>query len=221
MSSQAQHRGATPGGRVGAAVVSCVSGIANATLQLVAWIAAITLCGFTATALAAPESPVVNGVELLTRSLPVGWTLVDRHEQQYPYGHHYCKTYKGPTGTKLTLAGPKAVSVQWTTESGEERSTRVAVESIELWLMPGAYKDTTWAWLCLHRPVQPNHVLDTPELQVYGRTSHRLDQPGLYAKEVLPKASSIRWPSSPATDPSLISWAGWSADVASVLARVK
>lgn len=154
---------------------------------------------------------------LLVSELPTGWTLVNTETGQYPYGHHYCSPYKGEKGYKLTLLGPTAVAANWTTESGEKKSTEVGFESIEVWLMPGEYKDAKFAWLCFHRPVQPLHIVDSFNLQAFGRASHYLDPKDKFMKEVLPKATSIRWPDSPATDPALVSWKTWQSDLAKAL----
>ena len=157
---------------------------------------------------------------LLVSALPTGWTLLNTEAEQYPYGHHYCGSYEGEMGYKVTLVGPTAVKVNWTTESGEDRVTDVGVESIELWLMPGHYKDAKFAWLCFHRPVQPSHVLDSSSLQVFGKASHYIDPQGRFGKEVLPKATSIRWPESPATNPAHVSWKTWQTDISKALKPV-
>ena len=162
--------------------------------------------------------PIEQAIAIVIDTLPAAWRLVETKQNQYPYGHHFCGGYDGLKGTKLTIVGPNSVSVQWTTESGEERVSKVAVESIELWFMPANYKDASFAWLCFHRPVQPVQVFTSSRIRVFGRTSHRLDPPDAFARDILPKASSIRWPDSPANNPSLISWQQWSKDIATALA---
>ena len=164
-------------------------------------------------------SGIERAISAFEKQLPGGWSVAERTPNEYPWGHHFCDEYAGPKGTKLTLVGPKAVSVVWTSRSGEPRQTPIAKESLEVWFMPPEYRDSWIAWLCLSRPVQPVTVLKTSQVSVFGRPSHRLNSEDEFRREVLDKAQFVTWPESPHHDYSRLSWSTWTRDIESLLKK--
>lgn len=165
------------------------------------------------------QSDAEQVIATLTQALPDGWAVIETSPGAYPYGHYYCGGYDGPDyGTKLTITGPQPVYAHWTDEAGTEHKTAVAVEALEVWLMPLSYHDSNFAWFCFHRPVQPLKLDTSSDLNVYARSAIHLLSSDLYAAEVLAKATQIWWPNSPEFDPEMMSWTSWENDIASALA---
>lgn len=154
----------------------------------------------------------------LVARLPHGWQIAQYEQNQFPWGHHFCSSYAGPFGTKVVLAGPKAVPVQWTTATGEERQTFLASETLEIWLMPVRYRDTWLRWLCFSRPIQPVEVYSGNGVRVFAQPAHRIHSDSKFQQDVLASAVTVRWPDSPKNNPSLISWHGWEKQTANALA---
>ena len=154
----------------------------------------------------------------LVARLPQGWQIAQREQNQFPWGHHFCSSHAGPLGTKVVFAGPKAVPVQWTTATGEERQTFVAQEALEIWFMPVGYRDTWLRWLCFSRPIQPVEIYSGNGVRVFARPAHTLHSEFKFQQDVLATAVAVSWPDSPVNIPSLISWEGWAKQAASALA---
>lgn len=164
-------------------------------------------------------SSIDRAISAFENVLPAGWTVAERKPNEYPWGHHFCDDYSGPKGTKITVVGPKTVSVVWTSRSGEPRQTPIAKESLEVWFMPPEYRDSWTAWLCFHRPIQPVTVLKTSQVGVFGRPSHFLNSQDEFRREVLDKAQFVSWPESPHHDYSKISWSTWTRDIGGTLRK--
>ena len=171
--------------------------------------------------MAAAQNPsgIDQAISAFEKQLPAGWSVAERRSNEYPWGHHFCDDYAGPRGTKITLVGPKAVSVVWTSRSGEPRQTPLAKEALEIWFMPPEYRDSWIAWLCFSRPVQPVTVLKASKVSVYGRPSHRLNSEEEFRREVLDKAQFVSWPESPHHDYSKLSWSTWTGDIERTLKK--
>ncbi|MBQ0935916.1 hypothetical protein [Ideonella paludis] len=150
-----------------------------------------------------------QAISRFVASLPPGWQIAQRDQNQYPWGHYFCSSHSGPLGTKIVFAGPKPVKVQWTTATGEERQTIVAQEALEVWFMPTDYSDSWLSWLCFSRPAQPIEVYSGNGVRVFARPAHRLYSESKFQQEVLTTAVAVRWPDSPGNNPALISWEGW------------
>jgi len=162
---------------------------------------------------------VDRAVVVFEKILPSGWSVAERKMNEYPWGHHFCDDYHGPMGTKVTAVGPSAVSVVWVSRIGEKLTTPVATESLEVWFMPPEYKDSSTAWLCSHRPIQPIAIATSPRLGVFGRPSHRIKSEEEFRREVLDKAQFVSWPESPEHNRSKLSWSTWERDMAAALRK--
>jgi hypothetical protein len=168
-------------------------------------------------AIAQDKAALDRASQALERVLPKGWTIAQRAAGEIPWGHHWCDSYSGPTGTKVIALGTKDVKVHLRDQDGKWSSTQPAAkESLELWLMPGEYSESRLARQCHHRPIPPVEILSNAFVRVFGRPSHRLNsEKEFYA--LIEKANGSSWPDSPYNDPSTFSWRTWRTDLASAL----
>jgi hypothetical protein len=178
-------------------------------------IAIAPVAAFTIWTIAAAQGTAAVGdaISVFEKGLPAGWSVAERKANEYPWGHHFCDDYSGSKGTKVTVVGPKPVSVVWVSSTGESRQTPIAKESLEIWFMPPEYRDSWTAWLCFHRPIQPIEVLNNSRVRIYGRPSHRLNSEEEFRRQVLEQAQSVSWPGSPENDRSTLSWSTWTRDI--------
>src|SRR5947207_8585160 len=107
------------------------------------------------------EDPLLFAKGIIQQSLPPGWSIVQSETGQIPWGHHWCDDYKGVTGTKLVARGIRPVRSSFLSRDDNQwRNVVVGKEALEIWLMPGVYRESRIAWMCHHRPIQPTVVVD-------------------------------------------------------------
>jgi hypothetical protein len=156
------------------------------------------------------DSNVERGINVVTRSLPSGWTIVERKSGEIPWGHHWCDDYNGPNGTYLVAKGVRPVNVEFLGADGKWQPIPLATESVEIWLMPGNYRDSYKSWFCFHRPIQPMVIVDEGPVKVYARPSHIIDSEKRF-NEILSKSKGVRSPDSPWNAPESLTWKDWNA----------
>jgi hypothetical protein len=149
-------------------------------------------------------------VEHLLQGLPPGWTLVETAAGQIPRGHYVENGYYG--GTLLVLGGPRDVQLAWLDEQGEWHHDPVLIESLELWVMPPAYRDSWRSLLDVHRPIPATLVSSGPRARVYGLPSHRVKVQDDFNR-ILQRAKAT---AAPEAHPS---WVTWKTDLHDVLAK--
>lgn len=155
----------------------------------------------------------------IERGLPSGWTVVEREAGQIPWGHHWCNEYRGTTGIKLIAVGPKTVNARMLDRStGKWADQPMAKEAVEIWIMPGAYRDSPAAALCVHRPIQPESIARSQGVAVWARPAHRLNSAAEF-NAALAQSNGSGWPESPWNDWTKLSWASWKRDLASAIER--
>ena len=147
----------------------------------------------------------------IVRVAPPGWKLAETKSDQIPWGHHWSDGYKGHGGTKLTLVGPRDVEFRWSDNSGTPHEEPLAKESLELWIMPGQYREGM-SILDFHAPVPADLVFSGKAVRIYGQPSHRIVAQQRF-QELLKQATATDWPRSPHRRETPLSWAAWKADV--------
>ena len=147
--------------------------------------------------------------EALTSSLPQAWSLSERQESQAPPGHGPVE----PSGRLYVLLGPGPVAFQWKDESGAWHSEELARETLELWVMPGAYRPSPKRFLEHHRHVPPDLVYASDRIRAYGRVSHRIVDEQRF-DDLLRKAYSTSWSD---IAEKRCTWTGWSEAIAASL----
>lgn len=155
------------------------------------------------------DNPAVS--KALLRAVPPGWQLAETKLDQTPWGHHWSDGYKGHGGTKLTLVGPRDVEFRWSDSSGKPHEEPLAKESLELWIMPGQYREGM-SVLDFHAPIPAGLVFSSKAVRVYGRPSHRIVTQQRF-EELLRQAAATDWPRSPHQRKTPLSWAAWKSDV--------
>ncbi|HSL22952.1 MAG TPA: hypothetical protein VK886_15575 [Vicinamibacterales bacterium] len=119
----------------------------------------------------------------------------------------------------LVVTGPKPVSVWWSDANGRSHRDPIAVESINIWLMPPAYRNNWRTLLTMHAPPQPDRVFADERVRVYARPSHRLAiSEQQFKEQIMTKAAGISGPESPWNEASRLSWGSWQPDLHRALA---
>jgi len=149
-----------------------------------------------------------RAVKAITNSLPVGWTIAERKPDQIPHGHHWNENYTGPKGFLLIVKGIRPVDAEFSDAHEKWNAIHVATESLEIWVMPGNYRDSFFRWLSIGRPIPPTVVLKRSTVKVYARPSHVLISKQQFWR-ILSKSNGVMWPDSPVNSPELLSWKNW------------
>jgi hypothetical protein len=153
---------------------------------------------------------------LIGRSLPSKWTIAKINENEIPFGHHWgdwSGPYRGPRGTLLVIVGPAPVSLSWVDTDGRSHRDAIAVESLNVWLMPPGYRNDWRTLLTMHAPPQPARIFADECIRVYARPSHQLTISEEQFGDQMRRATATSWPESPWNDPSRLSWKSWQADL--------
>jgi len=163
---------------------------------------------FTDPAVADDTVQLDRAVKAITNSLPAGWTLVERRTNEIPWGHHWNRDYTGPKGLLVIAKGIPPVNAEFRDANGKWHAIHVATESLEIWLMPGNYRDSRFAWWSIGRPIQPTVVVNRGPVKVYARPSQVLISKQQF-DETCSKFNGVRWPDSPWNSPELLTWKNW------------
>ncbi len=146
--------------------------------------------------------------------LPSQWNIAARADGQVPQGHYWGdwgRDYRGLRGRHLVVLGPGAVSMHWRDNGGASRSDPIGRESLDIWIMPGAYREGFWSRVNPEAPKHAAIVVDRDDVRVFAMASHTVvDQ--LRFEQILTGAIETNWPDSPDRTGDL-SWPTWSADL--------
>jgi hypothetical protein len=184
-------------------------------LGLVLWLNTVLLVSSSV----ASEAPQIDvALKEITNALPSGWVVSKLVTNEIPYGHHWQENYAGPKGILVIAKGTRPVHAEFTAPNGQSKVVHVATESLDIWLMPGNYSNSRFAWLSVDRPIQPTAIVDHGPLKIYAKPSHILLSEQHF-KELLSNTNSINWPDSPANSPELLTWQDWRARLKKALER--
>lgn len=162
----------------------------------------------------ADSSAVAQAEHAIASILPTGWSIVERKNGEIPWGHHWCDEYKGVTGTKFVARGIYPSKSRFLGRDGQWKDITVGAEALDIWVMPGTYRNRRADWLCIHRPVQPTSVVYTASVKVYARPSHHATpEEKQRFNEQLAISSAVESPESPWNDPGRLSWSSWQSDI--------
>jgi hypothetical protein len=151
-------------------------------------------------------------------ALPPKWNLAETVVGELPFGHYWgdwSRGYSGRRGQRVTVTGPTPVMLVWTDDAGRQHQDAMAVESIDLWVMPPEYRNEWRTFINPEAPVPPALVKGGNRWRVYGAPSHRLT----ISREAFDRfirsgqPAETRWPDSPHNKPERISWRTWKADL--------
>jgi hypothetical protein len=173
-----------------------------------------------ARATSADTGALTNSERAIEQALPSGWTIVERKTGEIPWGHHWCDTYKGDTGAQLIARGTNPSSARFRGSTGQWRDVVVGVEGLDIWIMPGSYRESLSDLFCFQRPPQPASVVELPSVRIYARPTHHsnADEKRVFDKE-LAEANAVESPESPWNDPARLSWRSWRADLRAAVSK--
>lgn len=166
------------------------------------------------------SNAIDRAVIAIAGALPAGWHIVERKAEQIPWGHHWCGKYEGVKGLELEIKGVQKTHSEFRGKDGAWRSVSVGTESLTVWIMPGDYSDSFWAWTCFHAPIQPTTVVKTGAVRVWARPSSTLDSKEEFDK-LLSEATAVQSPDSPWNSPDTLTWKMWRKDLASAVSALE
>jgi hypothetical protein len=113
--------------------------------------------------------------------------------------------------------GPRDVPFTWRDTHGDLQHENLGKETVEVWIMPGAYRESWASWLAWHKPPPAELIFSSVNVRVYARPSARLTSEASEARlrTILKDASETHGLGS--SEDSL-SWSTWRADLMRVLA---
>jgi hypothetical protein len=151
--------------------------------------------------------------------LPGGWSVAIREDGRLPQGHYWGdwgRDYTGPRGRYVVAVGPQSVAMSWRANDGSWHTDAIARESLDVWIMPGNYREGFWSRINLHAPEHPTQVFSGSSVTVFAIPSHAvIDQTRF--EEILASAAETDWPDSPSRSRKL-SWTAWRTTIAAALA---
>jgi hypothetical protein len=154
--------------------------------------------------------------------VPPGWLVVERKVGQIPWGHHWCDQYAGVTGTELVIRGVNPSRSRFLQSDGQWQDVVVGAEALNVWIMPGSYRESRWYMFCFHRPIQPTAVVERRDVRIYARPAHHSNkQETDLFNEKLSNAKAVESPESPWNDPARLSWRSWKVDIDAAVNRAK
>ena len=151
--------------------------------------------------------------------LPSGWTVASREDGQLPQGHYWGdwgRDYAGPRGRHMVAVGPQPVAMSWRANDGSSRKDPIARESLDIWIMPGDYREGFWSRINPHAPQHPTMVFSGTNVTVFAMPSHKLIDETRF-KQIGANATLTEWPASP-WNTGKLSWADWRTTLADALA---
>ena len=178
----------------------------------------LTLCVSTAGA----ENALLASVEeVITKALPSGWKIVEHKNGEIPWGHHWCDKYSGVTGTKLVARGTLASRSRFLGQDDQWRDVVVGGESLDIYIMPGSYRESRMDWFCFSRPIQPSTIVELGDIRLYARPSHHSSpaEKRIF-DEQLSASKAVESPESPWNDPSRLSWKTWESDLRAIVGKM-
>jgi len=152
--------------------------------------------------------------------LPSGWTVATREDGQLPQGHYWGdwgRDYAGPRGRHLVVVGRQPVAMSWRANDGSSHKDAIAKESLDIWIMPGNYREGFWSRINPHAPAHPSTVFSGQNVKVFAMPSHKLIDENRF-KEIGANASVTEWPDSP-WNTGKLSWTDWRTALADALVK--
>jgi hypothetical protein len=111
---------------------------------------------FAAACSATSSGPTPDRVPAVVLKLaPTGWAIAEDAPGQVPEGHYWGdrgRDYQGPRGRRVVFMGPRDVECRWRDRNGAWQHEKVGKETLELWVMPGNYRESWGSWFNLHAP---------------------------------------------------------------------
>ena len=179
-----------------------------------------SVLGLFACSVHAQDDWLIQAEQAIGRTLPSGWSIVQRDVGEIPWGHHWCDKYKGVTGTKLVVRGPQPSRTRFLGRDDQWRDIVVGAEALQLWVMPRSYSERRTNLFCSHRPIQPIKVVTGDAYTIYARPAHHAnaDEKQIFDKQ-LAESKAVESPESPWNDWTRISWRTWEANVKASVER--
>lgn len=106
-------------------------------------------------------SNVDGATSAIATHLPSGWSIATREDGQLPQGHYWGdagRDYAGPRGRHVVAVGPQPVVMSWHANDGTAHKDAIARESLDVWIMPGNYREGFWSRINLHAPEHPTEI---------------------------------------------------------------
>jgi hypothetical protein len=200
--------------------LSGVDGLAihPGALHTIRSLASITLLFASACAQASvgPPSDQVPGIVL--KLAPAGWAVAEDTSGQVPQGHYWGdqgREYRGPRGRRVVFMGPGEVEFTWRDQNGALQHEKLGKETLELWIMPGDYKESWASKLNFHAPEPAELIFAGANVRVYAKPAARVTSEARF-KAILKEAIETR-----GLDSQPLSWSTWRADLQRELASTQ
>ena len=168
---------------------------------------------FAAACSATSSGPTPDRVPAVVLKLaPAGWLIAEEAPGQVPEGHYWGdrgRDYQGPRGRHVVFMGPRDVEFTWRDRNGAWQREKLGKETLELWIMPGNYRESWASWFNLHAPPAAELIFAGTNVKVYSKPSARVTSEARF-KEILKDATETRGMGS--SDDGL-SWSTWRSDL--------
>jgi hypothetical protein len=108
---------------------------------------------------------------------PTGWVIAADTVGQVPEGHYWGdrgRDYQGPRGRHVVFMGPRDVEFIWRNRNGAWQHENLSKETLELWIMPGNYRESWASWFNLHAPPAAELIFSGANVKVYAKPSARV-----------------------------------------------
>lgn len=164
------------------------------------------------------KSPFSNpeAARAIASAAPKAWSVVETNQDSLPYGHHWSSGGHG--GTELILIGPRPVNVSWLDKSKHWQETPMANEALEIWIVPGSFRDSLSDLLNPDAPIKASLIYSDKVISVYAQPSQYIQDMSAFLK-LADSARATDWPTSPARGTTPLSWANWKQDIARSIAE--
>ena len=109
--------------------------------------------------------------------------------------------------------GPGDVPFTWWDKNDELQRENLAKETLEVWIMPGSYRESWASRLAWHTPPRAELIFSSVSMKVYARESARFSSEASEARfkailnEAVKRTRPVGWPDVPS------SWSTWRADL--------
>jgi hypothetical protein len=158
---------------------------------------------------------------IVLKMAPRGWAIADDTSGQVPYGHYWGNReaeYRGPRGRRIVFMGPGDVQFTWWDKNDDLQRENLAKETLEVWIMPGAYRESWESRLAWHTPPRAELIFSSVTVKIYANESARWASQASEARfnVILKEASTRVRPLGLCEVP--LSWSTWRADLIRELA---
>jgi hypothetical protein len=163
--------------------------------------------------------PQADSVPTIVLKLaPAGWALAEDTSGQIPEGHYWGdqgREYRGPRGRRVVFIGPRDVEFTWRDQNGALQHEKLGKETLELWIMPGHYRESLASKLNFHAPEPAELIFAGANVRVYAKPSARVTSEARF-KAILKEATETQ-----GLDSQGLSWSTWRADLQRELASTR